>query len=61
MTREEVVEVLERGMQKIVEEEDYEMAARLRDIIKYVNMEDGETKEAYKDQLVETYGEIKKP
>ena len=55
MTREEFMEILERGIQKMVNEEDYEMAAKLRDLLKYEQMEDGEAKEAYKDQLIETY------
>ncbi len=56
MTQEEFIGILEKGLQKMVREEDYEMAARLRDLLKYEQMEDGEAKKAYKDQLIETYG-----
>lgn len=60
MTQEEYIEILERGLQKMIGVEDYEMAARLRDLIKYEHIEDEEAKKAYKDQLIETYGGIKK-
>ena len=33
MTQEEYIEILERGLQKMIGVEDYEMAARLRDLI----------------------------
>ncbi len=59
MTQEEYIEILERGIEKMVREEDYEMAARLRDLLKYEQMEEGEAKKAYKEELLEIYGKPK--
>lgn len=58
MTQTEYIEILKRGLQRMADEEDYEMAARLRDLIKYEYIEDEEAKKAYRKELMEIYGKL---
>lgn len=49
------IEVLEQAKNKFIRQQDYEMAARLRDLITYERMEEGEEKTAYAKRLIEFY------
>ena len=49
------IEVLEQAKNKFIRQQDYEMAARLRDLIAYEQMEEGEEKTAYMKKLIEFY------
>jgi len=49
------VSILEQAKYKFIRQQDYEMAARLRDLITYEKMEEGEEKTAYMKKLIEFY------
>lgn len=55
LTQNMFINILEQTKNKFVREQDYEMAAKIRDLILYEQMEDGEEKKAYLNKLVETY------
>ena len=49
------INILEQAKNKFLRQQDYEMAAKIRDLILYEQMEEGEEKKAYLNKLVETY------
>jgi len=55
MQQNEYIDIMQQRLDWCVEVERYEMAARLRDLIKYELTEDPEYKQEYYYQLLERY------
>jgi len=55
MTQNDLVDVMQERLDWCVETERYEMAARLRDLIKYETTEDEEYKHQYYLELLKRY------
>lgn len=55
MSKKEYIDIMQQRLDWCVETERYEMAARLRDLIKYESTEDSEYKQEYYYQLLERY------
>jgi len=55
LTQTMFINILEQKKNKYIRQQDYEMAAKMRDLILYEQMEDGEEKKAYRDKLIEAY------
>jgi hypothetical protein len=55
MTQSDLVDVMQERLEWCVETERYEMAARLRDLIKYETTEDEEYKHQYYLELLKKY------
>ena len=55
LTQTMFINVLEQKKNKYIRQQDYEMAAKIRDLIIYEQMPDGEEKKAYRDKLIEAY------
>jgi len=55
LTQTMFINILEQAKNKYIRQQDYEMAAKIRDLILYEQMEEGEEKKAYLNKLVETY------
>jgi hypothetical protein len=55
MQQKEYINIMQQRLDWCVETERYEMAARLRDLIKYESTEDSEYKQEYYYQLLERY------
>ena len=55
MQQKEYINIMQQRLDWCVEIERYEMAARLRDLIKYESTEDSEYKQEYYYQLLERY------
>lgn len=55
MQQKEYINIMQQRLDWCVETERYEMAARLRDLIKYESTEDSEYKQKYYYQLLERY------
>ena len=55
LTQTMFINILEQAKNKYIRQQDYEMAAKMRDLIVYEQMEDGEEKKAYRDKLIEAY------
>ena len=55
LTQTMFINILEQAKNKYIRQQDYEMAAKMRDLILYEQMEDGEEKKAYRDKLIEAY------
>jgi len=55
LTQTMFINILEQAKNKFLRQQDYEMAAKIRDLIVYEKMEDGEEKKAYRDKLIEAY------
>jgi protein-arginine kinase activator protein McsA len=55
LTQTMFINILEKAKNKYIRQQDYEMAAKMRDLILYEQMEDGEEKKAYRDKLIEAY------
>ena len=49
------IEVMEQAKDRFIRQQDYEMAAKIRDLIKYETMEEGEEKKNYMKHLIEFY------
>jgi protein-arginine kinase activator protein McsA len=55
LTQTMFINVLEQKKNKYIRQQDYEMAAKIRDLIIYEQMPDGEEKKVYRDKLIEAY------
>ena len=55
LTQKMFINILEKAKNKYIRQQDYEMAAKMRDLIVYEQMEDSEEKKAYRDKLIEAY------
>ena len=55
MTQSDLVDIMQERLEWCVETERYEMAARLRDLIKYETTEDEEYKHQYYLELLKKY------
>jgi protein-arginine kinase activator protein McsA len=55
LTQTMFINILEQKKNKYIRQQDYEMAAKIRDLIIYEQMPDGEEKKAYRDKLIEAY------
>lgn len=55
MQQNEYIDIMQQRLDWCVETERYEIAARLRDLIKYESTEDSEYKQKYYYQLLERY------
>jgi hypothetical protein len=55
MQQKEYIDIMQQRLDWCIETERYEMAARLRDLIKYESTEDSEYKQEYYYQLLERY------
>jgi protein-arginine kinase activator protein McsA len=55
LTQTMFINILEQAKNKFLRQQDYEMAAKIRDLIVYEQMEDGKEKKAYRDKLIEAY------
>lgn len=55
LTRDMFLNILEQAKNRFIRQQDYEMAAKMRDLIVYEQMEDGEAKIAYRNKLIEAY------
>ena len=55
LTQTMFINILEQKKNKYIRQQDYEMAAKIRDLIIYEQMPDGEDKKAYRDKLIEAY------
>ena len=55
MQQNEYIDIMQQRLDWCVETERYEIAARLRDLIKYESTEDSEYKQEYYYQLLERY------
>ena len=55
LTQTMFINILEQAKNKYIRQQDYEMAAKIRDLIIYEQMPDGEEKKAYRDKLIEAY------
>jgi protein-arginine kinase activator protein McsA len=55
LTQTMFINILEKAKNKYIRQQDYEMAAKMRDLILYEQMEDSEEKKAYRDKLIEAY------
>ena len=55
LTQTMFINILEQAKNKFLRQQDYEMAAKMRDLILYEQMEDSEEKKAYRDKLIEAY------
>ena len=55
LTQTMFINILEQAKNKFLRQQDYEMAAKMRDLIVYEQMKDGEEKKAYRDKLIEAY------
>ena len=55
LTQTMFINILEQAKNKFLRQQDYEMAAKMRDLIVYEQMEDSEEKKAYRDKLIEAY------
>ena len=55
LTQTMFINILEKAKNKYIRQQDYEMAAKMRDLIVYEQMEDSEEKKAYRDKLIEAY------
>ena len=55
LTQTMFINVLEQKKNKYIRQQDYEMAAKIRDLIIYEQMPDGEEKKTYRDKLIEAY------
>jgi protein-arginine kinase activator protein McsA len=55
LTQTMFINILEQAKNKYIRQQDYEMAAKMRDLILYEQMEDSEEKKAYRDKLIEAY------
>jgi protein-arginine kinase activator protein McsA len=55
LTQTMFINILEKAKNKYIRQQDYEMAAKMRDLILYEQMEDSEDKKAYRDKLIEAY------
>ena len=55
MRQKEYIDVMQQRLDWCIETERYEIAARLRDLIKYESIEDSEYKQEYYYQLLERY------
>lgn len=55
MSKKEYIDIMQQRLDWCIETERYEMAARLRDLIKYESTEDSEYKQEYYYQLLERY------
>ena len=55
LTQTMFINILEQKKNKYIRQQDYEMAAKIRDLIIYEQMPDGEEKKVYRDKLIEAY------
>ena len=55
LTQTMFINILEQKKNKYIRQQDYEMAAKIRDLIIYEQMPDGEEKKAYRNKLIEAY------
>jgi len=55
LTQTMFINILEQKKNRYIQQQDYEMAAKIRDLIIYEQMPDGEEKKAYRDKLIEYY------
>lgn len=55
LTQTMFINILEQKKNNYIRQQDYEMAAKIRDLIIYEQMPDGEEKKAYRDKLIEAY------
>ena len=55
LTQTMFINILEQAKNKFLRQQDYEMAAKMRDLIIYEQMPDGEEKKTYRDKLIEAY------
>ena len=55
LTQTMFINILEQAKNKFLRQQDYEMAAKMRDLIVYEQMKDGEEKKAFRDKLIKEY------
>ena len=55
LTQSMFINILEQAKNKFIRQQDYEMAAKIRDLIKYETMKEGEEKKEYMKHLIEFY------
>ena len=55
LTQTMFINILEQAKNKFLRQQDYEMAAKMRDLIVYEQMKDGEDKIAFRDKLIKEY------
>jgi protein-arginine kinase activator protein McsA len=55
LTQTMFINILEQAKNKFLRQQDYEMAAKMRDLIVYEQMEEGEDKKVYRDKLIKEY------
>ena len=56
ITRDIYMNILREALKKMIRIQDYETAAKIRDLIAYEQIEDPEEKKAYGKKLTEVYG-----
>ena len=55
LTQTMFINILEQAKNKFIRQQDYEMAAKMRDLIVYEQMKDSEEKKAFRDKLIKEY------
>ena len=55
LTQAMFINILEQKKNKYIRQQDYPMAAKMRDLIVYEQMKDGEEKKAFRDKLIKEY------
>jgi len=55
LTQTMFINILEQAKNKFLRQQDYEMAAKMRDLIVYEQIKDSEEKKAFRDKLIKEY------